>query len=278
MLSLATDNRRAFELVANAVDAIDRYKNHRNRDALEQALTGLDEAIRNDEHYILAPYYKAVIEDLLGQSQEAANHLQKILSQTSEANPNLVAEMHYNLAVAQYHGYGHEYLSAAAGTLQKVLDGTRSAFGIKYYRIRLYSRALLAQVYAMWCIPKLPDDVTKQSEQVRIRSCYDESISNVHSVLNSLGRVLLSWADRSRFREVTAVANNAAGMAVMYFTDFFDERSQKVKELRKALRRFERSEQLLPRNWANYCDLGSCHMRLGYWANDQKNSILRVIF
>jgi hypothetical protein len=181
--------------------------------------------------------------------------------------------MRYNLAVAQYHGYSHEFLAAAAGTLQKVLDGTRNALDIKLYRIRLYSRALLAQVYAMWCIPRLPDAVKEQSEQVRIRRCYDESISNVHSVLKSPGRVLLWWADRSRFREVTAVANNAAGMAAMYFTDFFGERTEKLKELREALKRFERSEKLFPRDWANYCDLGSCHMRLGYWGDNPKEGL-----
>src|ERR1700730_5151962 len=91
MLSLATDNRRAFELVADAVDAINRYKHSRNRDALEQALVGLRKAIRNDEHYLLAPYYTAVIEDLLDRSREAANQRLMEMSQVATVGGTLEA-------------------------------------------------------------------------------------------------------------------------------------------------------------------------------------------
>jgi tetratricopeptide (TPR) repeat protein len=268
MLSLVTDNRRAFELVADAIGAINQYKDSRDRDALQHALAGLREATRDDEHYLLAPYYTAVIEDLLGRSRDAANHLQTLLSQTSTEHLKFVTEMRYNLAVAQYHGYSHENLAAAAATLQKVLDGTRSVLGSKYYRIRLYSRALLAQVYAMWCIPKLPEDVEQQTEQKRISDCYEEAISTVREVLTSPWRVLLWWTDRPWFREASAIANNATGMAKMYYTDFFGKRTVRLSKLRQGLKNFEKSRKLFPRDWANYCDLGSCHMRLGYWAND----------
>ena len=80
---------------------------------------------------------------------------------------------------------------------------------------------------------------------------------------------LLAIVDYPRFREVKAIAHNALGMAKMYYTDYFlDRPEQKISELRKALNHLEKSEELFPRDWANYCDIGSCHMRLGYWGDD----------
>ena len=74
--------------------------------------------------------------------------------------------MRYNLAVAQYHGYGHDSLAAAARTLEGILrDTSRWDLLFKHFRVQLYSRALLAQVMAMWSIPKLPEDVKTKSDE-----------------------------------------------------------------------------------------------------------------
>jgi len=271
MLALQTGNRRAFELVAGAVAAIASYKSTRDRSVLEGALANLKLASQHDNHYLLAPYYIAVIEDLLGRSRSAAEQLLAILSEAPTAYPKLINEMRFNLAVAQYHGYSHDCLKAAAATLDTVLSDTNTLFGrIKHFRVRLHSRALLAQVYAMWSIPRTPEDVANyKNEKIRIWDCYKSANKNAYQVLYFSPMLLvLALIDRGRCREIKAIAHNAIGMATMYYTDFSLNHDAKLRTLRRGLKHLSISDRLFPRDWANYCDIGSCHMRMGYWRGD----------
>jgi tetratricopeptide (TPR) repeat protein len=271
MLALQTGNRRAFELVANAVAAIASYKSTRDRSALEGALANLKLARQQDDHYLLAPYYIAVTEDLLGRSRSAAEQLSAILSEAPTAYPKLINEIRFNLAVAQYHGYGHVWLKAAAATLDTVLSDTNTLYGrIKHFRVRLHSRALLAQVYAMWSIPTTPEAAENdKNEMTRIWNCYRSANKNAYQTLYFSPMLLvLALTDRGRYREIKAIAHNALGMATMYYTDFSLASNAKLSLLRRGLQHFSKSDRLFPRDWANYCDIGSCHMRLGHWGGD----------
>jgi tetratricopeptide (TPR) repeat protein len=272
MLALETENRHAFELVMNAIGAIDRYKRSRDRQVLDSALAKLTQAQRHDEQYMLVPYYMAVVEDLLGRSRDAAERLRAILSETPKERYGLINEMRFNLAVAEYHGYSHDNLRAAAETLDKILSDTGTLFRrLKYYRLRLYSRALLAQVHAMWSIPRRPEDVVIDSiECDRVKSCYKRSVFNAYKVFFSPMQLLLAVFDYARLREIKAIACNSLGMAAMYYTDFFLNQPRKTAKLQRGLKRLTKSDLLFPRDWANYCDIGSCHMRLGFWGKDAK--------
>jgi tetratricopeptide (TPR) repeat protein len=267
-LALDTANRNVFELVVGAIETVDRYKRSRDRGALEGALADLQKAGEEDRNYLLPPYYMAVVEDLLGQSRDAVERLGKMLPLVETEYPFLANEMRFNLAVAQYHGYSHRHLREAVQTLDRILCDTRGLFArLRYYRLRLQSKALLAQVYAMWSIPRMPEDLnTSPDERKRIKSCYKSAVSVARLILYlSPTMLVLALRDEARFREIRAIAHNAVGMALMYYTDYFCRRWTKLRKLRSALRRLHRSEALFPRDWANYCDMGSCHMRLGYW-------------
>jgi tetratricopeptide (TPR) repeat protein len=269
MLALETNNRHAFELVADAIGSITAYRETRDRSALEHALDQLRQARREDNRYLLAPYYMAVIEDLLGRSRDAADLLRDILAKTEVDRRDFINEMRFNLAVAQYHGYKHEYLADAAATLKDVLRDT-SGFSdrLRLYRVRLHSYALLAQVHAMWSIPKKPEDALAEEEQVRIKREHERAVSEARRVLYSPMLVLLYLSDQARFREVRAIAHNALGAAVMYYTDFFEDTPTKLTKLRNGLEHLSVADRLFPRDWAIYCNVGSCHMRLGYWQSN----------
>jgi tetratricopeptide (TPR) repeat protein len=278
MLALETESRQAFELVANAVDAIDRYKRSRDRDrrTLEAALTDLEEARRHDGRYLLAPYYVAVVEELLHRSPNAAELLRALLAQAPN-EPSLIHEMRFNLAVAQYHGYSHRHLRPAAETLREVLGSTNTLRDrIAYCRVRLHSLALLAQVHAMWSIPSTPEEVSaNESERARIEECYSSAVTNARKVFCSPLLYVLGLTNRMRYREIKAVAYNALGMAAMYYTDFSrEELPQKLDRLSGGLRNLEESEQLFSQDWANYCDIGSCHMRLAHWGNNTTQLVI----
>lgn len=269
MLALETGNRQACELVANAIGAIDAYKLTRARDLLEHALADLKLARHHDGHFLLAPYYIAVIEDLLGRSRDAAEQLQIILSEAPTGRPDLINEMRFNLAVAQYHGYSHEHLQGAAATLEKILNETGSLFGrIRFFRVRLHSRALLARVNAMWSIPRSPEDATAQAERDRIRGCYKTAVRNVHAVVHSPMLNMLRITERNRASEIEAITRNALGTAEMYYTDYFLDNADKLRALRRGLEQLIISDQLFSRDWSTYCNIGSCHMRLAYWGKD----------
>jgi hypothetical protein len=269
MLALETQDRGVFDLVLNALGAIDRYKEERDLGLLKGALADLTAASRRDKSYLLASYYLAVVEDLLGDNQAAVARLETLLPAVKTSFPFLLNEMRFNLAIAQYHGYGHDWLRAANATLDQVLADTSGWIGrFRYYRLRLHARALRAQVYAMWSIPRRPEDVANDvAEPVRITECYMEARREAYRVLLSPMLLLLRFRDPARAREIRAIAHNALGMAIMYYTDFFLDRPRKLARLRGALKHLDTSETLFPRDWANYCDIGSCHMRLGHWGN-----------
>lgn len=269
MLALETANRLSFEVVANAVEAINSYRVTRARETLETALADLRNARERDRHYLFVPYYIAVIEELLGRSHEAVEQLRVILSEAPGDRPALINELRFNLAVAQFHGYSHEWLQTASETLQRILADTNSVAGrLRYSRLRLHSRALLSRVYAMWSIPRTPEDVVAKHEQDRISNCYGHAIQNARAVVRSMALSAWRVVEAGRAREIEAVARNASGTAEMYYSDFFLDEQAKLAALRRGLKQLRKSDLLFPRDWATYCNIGSCHMRIAIWSKE----------
>src|SRR2546425_6455730 len=94
-----THNRRAFDLVTDALRRVDSYRRSRVYRELEAAKVSLDQAKSLDPAYMRAVYYNGIVSDLLGKPQEAIEDFSRVLAQ----NPPFAEEARYNLGVAHYH-------------------------------------------------------------------------------------------------------------------------------------------------------------------------------
>src|SRR5438445_1375224 len=71
---------------------------------------------------------------------------------------------------------------------------------------------------------------------------------------------------------------NALRMALMNFSDYFPVQGELAKRIAEKVRRVEQAiknlgeaDKLSPRNWANYCDLGSAYMRRGFYKSSDED-------
>ena len=277
-MQLETRNREAFELVTDALQAVDQYRVSKDVSVLDDAKKKLLAAIDKDPAYFRASYYNAIVDDLAGRSSQAAEELKRLIDQQL----GLSDEVRYNLAVAEYHGYGHEALDRAIENFSKVLKDTEEP------SLKLLAEAGLAQANAMHMIPKLPEEPDLGS----VQSHFESTMSIASKALEELRAHSTPWrgARRRKLSALTAkeiewTAHNARGMAYMYHSDYFPPagdrawKEQRVDILRKALRELEKADRLAPRNWANYCDMASAAMRLGFYTQDPeyfKSSLERL--
>jgi tetratricopeptide (TPR) repeat protein len=270
MKSFETENRQVFELVADAAGAIKTSNLTHERHGLARAREGLKKAAQLDPDYLFAPYYEAVIEDLLGNHAQAVRLLLPQLQAAPQDRPGLVNEMRYNLAVAQFHRYGQANLNEAAQTLQAILAAT--ADKMRWFKtcwLRLHAQVLHARVQAMLCIPEMPEMAGEAEEKARIKDCYDEARKQANTVLASWRLWFLCLLHNGRAREIRANAFNALAAAEMYFTDcHLDTDKKRRKALTRGLGRLNKADRLFPDDWAIQCNIASCRMRLGYWGGD----------
>ena len=266
-MHLETRNREAFELVSDALEAVDRYRVSRDVSILDDAKTKLVAAIQKDPSYFRASYYNAIVDDLAGRSAKAADELRKLVN----LQPALTDEVRYNLAVAEYHGYGHEALDRAIDHFSEVLRESAEP------ALQLLAQAGLAQANAMHMIPKLPE----KPDLASIQKHFECATMFAADALKG-GREHGSRWHRDAARQLVAstasdvewTAHNASGMALMYYSDYFPPTSEseykekRVDTLQDALRALEKADKAAPRNWANYCDVASAYMRLGVYTQD----------
>jgi tetratricopeptide (TPR) repeat protein len=251
-----TNNRRAFELVTEALIEIDQYKQSKEPSQLKVAKHKLERAQAEDPSYMRALYYNAMVNDLIGQAADAIDQFKKILEQ----HPPFMEEVRYNLAVACYHRYSREYLDEAAKHFQEVIDNTHDQI-----TLNLLAHVGLAQTYAMRMIqpnPLEPDNEEVQLYFNKVNDQYDlviEKLENIEGV------------DDETANEIRWAAHNARGMSLMYHSDYCGSLKDRQSRLMEALVELQKADNYSPHNWANYCDLGSANMRLGYWLDSQAN-------
>jgi len=123
----------------------------------------------------------------------------------------------------------------------------------------LLAHAGLAQTHAMWIIQPDP----KEPDEEEARAHFEESKRHYDVVTGRLD--FLEGLDENTFNEIKWTALNARGMSLMYYTDYFEELGKKLDMLDDALEYLMEADGYSPKNWANYCDIGSAHMRLMYW-------------
>lgn len=255
-MQVETKSRKAFELVTEALLDLDLYKKSKDRTRLDSAQSNLAGAMTADPKYLRALYINAMVSDLQGKPKDAVEQLETVLRE----NPPFADEVRYNLAVASYHRYSHEHLDKAIKYFAEILEND----DLKDNELKLLARAGRAQAYAMHEIPKNPDEPNKDEIKKFFVLSKDDSAKAQEDI---------EQADVSEElkREVKWTALNARGMALMYFTDFFPESvnenaiAEKIQNLDKAVMNLKKADQYNPKDWANYCDMGSAQMRLGYW-------------
>lgn len=251
-----TNDWKAFELVTQALTYIDTYKWSKENERLELAQSCLSKAMKRDPDYLRALYLSAMVDDLRGKANDAIPQFEKVL----QANPPFIEEVRYNLAVAKYHRYSWNYLDEAVELFKQVLKNTKNDPALN-----LLAGAGLAQTYAMRMIPKLPPEADTDA----VEKYHTLSGDQYNRVDDDLDRV--SIADEEVLNEIRWSINNARGMSCMYYTDYFETVPKKIDRLKEGLSALVTADKYSPRNWGNYCDLGSVHMRLGHWAESDQD-------
>ncbi|MGD8451359.1 MAG: hypothetical protein PVJ57_06030 [Phycisphaerae bacterium] len=256
-LSLETMNYTAFTSLTEGLEAIEQYQRERRIQDAERAAQYIDRALRQDPHYGLAVLYKGVVLDMTGRSADAVAYFARILHECPD--PQVTLKARFNLGVANYHRYSHKYLVLAQGYFEEVIRTAADA------SLRDIARAYLAQTHAMWMIPspqQLPEPGQPPSSGLvrDIREHFRQCRRCVREIRRAPGGS----------NSVAATCANALGMAFMYSTDYIartplDKRQRRLRLSAEAL---QRADRLLPGDWANTCDLGSVHLRLGVLARD----------
>ena len=248
-----TEERRAFELLSDAIHDLESYRGSRDRSALDAARTKIEGALEADPEYLRAIYYDAITDDLIGLPVDAPPKFERVL-ELSKGSP-FEHEVRYNLGVAYYHRYSWSYLEKAIDEFTQVIEAPS---GEVDDAIRLLARAIRAQANAMYMIPKTYDPSEAELEQIKMYR--ERNKDDLNLVFGQLESVL----DPELSGELEWTAQNARGMALMYWSDYgFPNREKKKRKcLDKALESLEAAERQRSRDWANWCDLGSAHLRI----------------
>ncbi len=250
-MHLETTDRKAFDHVTEALACLDRFKYSKSYDDLQEAKTQLEQAHAQDPAYLRPVYYGAMVSDLLGSAKDAIGEFEKVLLE----HPPFAEEVRYNLAVAYYHRYSKVYLDRAVELFTTVVANSENN-----QALNLLARAGLAQTYAMRMIPP---DFTKPDRD-SVAEGWRRSDTEYQGVMRALSNIRL---DDETSKDIAWAAHNARGMSLMYYSDYHGTLDERIRYLHEALDWLEKANQDSPRNWANYCDLGSAHMRLGHWTS-----------
>lgn len=292
MMHPETTNREAFTLLMQAQDHIKKYSEFRElgkpavaNESLAAAAESLNKALTRDPRYLGALYYRGVVDDLRGRPNAAVEDLERVLRGVEEFTQKYkrcwptIEQVKYNLAVAYYHRYGHDNLEAAARYFSQVMEATEK----NGRRLYLLAQAGLAQAYAMRMIPELPKEGSYEaclahlkSETVRedVKDYFNRSKTQSDAVLSKLEKEGVEQpGGEVETNEISWIAYNARAIALLYYTDFYDD--GRMDKLNAALAALEKGEALSPNNWSLYCNIGSAHMRLGHWLQEQSEELAR---
>ena len=279
-MHINTPNARAFELVGDALVALDGFQQSKELQQLKKATSYLQEALKEDPEYLRAIYYMGVAKDLIGKPKDAVNKFREVLKGLESVSlvqtPAFPIEVQYNLGTAYYHCYSQEELDKAAEHFTLVTNRTED----KEKTIRNLAYASLAQTYAQRMIHRInANSYADKAEEEAKKALNDIRTNLICTFPNFFSFISFKPIERETFW----IAYNARGLAAMYLSDDFSDflkgtrpYQQKIKDLEQAENYFETALRYSPDNWAIYCNLGSTHMRCGYWmkkkAEDQRSS------
>ncbi len=262
-----TANREAFELVTQAMEGLDSYRRDRRSSLLEQADRALAEALQHDPQYVSAYFYAGVVKDLIGKAADAIQFFDKILNRLPPDSERRRDEVQYSRGVSWYHQYSHSKLERGESDFLAVLQRTEDPV------LKLLARAGLAQTYAMWMIPNTDQKRRLRAGQGkdelefirRKRDACLEQIELVRVEQTSNPRAFRSGSSPTPLsNSIQGTVLNAHGMSTMYWTDYnVPENHNKQRLLEKAIAYLREAAGYLPDDWANTCDIGSAHFRLG---------------
>ena len=261
-LHTETTSRAAFELVNAANSDIAGFSATKDRECLVSAEQRLEQAEKLDPRYLRVVYLKGIVKELFGEPVNAIPYLQEVLN---VAKAPFVHEVRYNLAVAHYHRYHAEEVDEAIKLFTKVIEDNEAAPSF-----RLLAAACRAQAFAMRMIPRSPAQV----DHARIAELFQRVAAEEKALLQKLKRTRVTSGVA---KEVTWMVHNAVGMSHMYYSDYHGTVAEKVRHVTTALEHLTLADKYAPKNWANYCDLGSAHMRLGYWRDRSSEELSRAV-
>lgn len=255
-------DRRAFELFVEAKEDIDFYKKRKENSSLFTAQSKLEKALSIDPNFLRARYYHGIVFDLIGRPKDAVGDLEAVFN----AKLSFKDEIQFNLGVAYYHQYSHKHLKKAIVHFQEVVASTKPRSALS-----LLAHALLSQAHAMLMIPPLFDQVDRNAIQDEYYEC-ERQVKKVKESLRKVFRLFAPQIDDDTLREIKWTSANAHGMSLMYYSDYFGSRERRLDLSRVALQSLEEADKHDQRNWANYCDIGSAHMRIMHWSKNSSES------
>jgi tetratricopeptide (TPR) repeat protein len=249
-LRLETESRKAFELVASAVEQIESFQEKRDPLELQSAQGLLAAALAEDPQYVDAVYFNGMVTELNGKAADAIPLFEQVL----DARPLFADQVEYNLGVAYYHRYGLPYLDQSIIHFERVIKRSRD------FVLRILSRAGLVQTYGMKVLLK-KDPASEFSAAERNFNLCNEQSSLIQQDIKKI-----KAAPTAMINEAKWTICNAKAIARMFFSDYktsVDKLDERIKMLKEALELLNEADGLKPKNWAVRCNFGSTHMRLG---------------
>jgi tetratricopeptide (TPR) repeat protein len=249
-LRLETESRKAFELVASAVEQIESFQQKREPNELVAAQQILVAALAEDPKYVDAVYFSGMVSELSGRSVDAIPQFKQVL----KARPSFVDQVEYNLGVAYYHLYSPVYLNHAITHFDRVIEQSGDSV------LRILARAGLVQTYGMKV--RLKHDPALEFTEAKRN--FDFCIEQSPLIQQDIAK--LKNAPPLMINEAKWTICNAQAIARMFFSDYkihaadLDERINLLKETLVLL---SQADELKRKNWAVRCNFGSTHMRLG---------------
>jgi tetratricopeptide (TPR) repeat protein len=277
-MHIDTTDNRALELLKEAQTSIALYQRSKERNRLEDARSTLEEALRKDEHYLRARFWRGLVTELLGETDEAVRELEQVKTAVADLelaavdkpkgkkrgqeNQHFLSMVQYNLGVAHFHQYSREQVDTAIATFADVIGQTANE------ELRLRARAWLAKAYSVRMIPKPSsenfDELTRFYESLEPKENAGKYFDLSRKESDAVIAAMTKRRDRSEAAsEIKGVAYDARAVALMFHTDFYEE--DRIKKLEQALEALETANEYRPQDWAIYCNFGSIHMRLGHW-------------
>jgi len=278
-------NHQVFDLVEASAQAIDAYLHAGEKAPMQAALDKINSGGFYDPNAKnpLVLNYRAIMEDLLGEYDKALGHLRELKTLTPSTDREVQKEIDTNIGVVRQHWLRRLMTlqeepsesvlgELGAKSLDELMSSALSDIFPHATENKIWSAhhdALSARFLALRCIPNIVE-VAEHDRALRheLAEAYAKATMLAESVLDRWAPLAIRHSEpREGWKQAKAIAHNALGRAAMYHTDFFCPRGEKVQHLAQALTHLERAQRAFDDDWSFTSDLGSCHMRLGYWGH-----------
>jgi len=283
MPDLLIPNRDVLALLETAVQAISAQLDSRNPVPQERALRALQEAKSPADQNALVLFYRSILADLLGQYEDAAHSLRRLMNEALLKDTRWFEQIINNLHVVDYqvlrrqavlHPAEEKYKEEIRNALAKVFPNNDDESSVAH-RDALYARFL-----ALTCRPAQDTELKTPANQERIERNYQEATILAGKVLERAAsaprRELNAGRTRQRWKEAIAVAYLARGRARLYYTDLLENSPSKSRLLEDVKQDLTRAYQSFPDDYTYVCDLGSYYLRSGHSLRDGESSAGRA--